>query len=126
MDIDETHNGTRAVQVPPFTPPQLLQFPFFDKSIEEYLNQFGESALLSRDDNIKKVNACVGSSSDKFRPAICSTTRGVGKTAFIEAIGMQKVKPELKNSLITEAISVGRILSLDFCLVCCKNCCFNS
>ena len=103
---------------PPFTSSDLQQlpiFPFFDPVIEDYLNYFGDSALLSRDDNIKKVNACIRSRlSDKYQPIICSTSRGMGKTAFMEAIGMQKVKPELKNQLISEALSCGRILSFDF------------
>lgn len=106
MDIDV---------VPPFISSDLTQFPFFDPVIEQYLKYFGDSALLSRDSNIKQVNVYIGNrSSDKYQPIICSTSRGIGKTAFMEAIGMQNVKPELKNQLITEALSCGRILSFDF------------
>lgn len=103
------------VDVPPFTSKNLQQFPFFDPIIEEYLNYFGDSALLSRDENIKQVNNNIRSRlSDKYHPIICSTSRGMGKTAFMEAVGMQKVKPELENELITEALAYGRILSFDF------------
>jgi hypothetical protein len=51
---------------------------------------------------------------DKYQPIICSTSRGMGKTAFMEAIGMQLVKRQLKNQLIMDALAYGRILSFDF------------
>jgi hypothetical protein len=38
----------------------------------------------------------------------------MGKTAFMEAVGMQLVKPHLKNQLIMDALAYGRILSFDF------------
>ena len=51
---------------------------------------------------------------EKYQPIICSTSRGMGKTAFMEAIGMQHVKENLKNNLIIDALQYGRILSFDF------------
>jgi hypothetical protein len=90
-------------------------FPFFDPTIEMYLKHFGESALLARDDVINQVNDIISKRIlDKYQPIICSTSRGMGKTAFMEAVGMQLVKPHLKNQLIMDALAYGRILSFDF------------
>ena len=47
---------------------------------------------------------------EKYQPIICSTIRGMGKTAFMEAVGMQLVKSDLENKRITEALAYGRIL----------------
>ena len=47
---------------------------------------------------------------EKYQPIICSTIRGMGKTAFLEAVGMQLVKSDLENKRITEALAYGRIL----------------
>jgi hypothetical protein len=90
-------------------------FPFFDPDIEEYLKHFGENALLARDDVINQVNHIISRRIvEKYQPILCSTSRGMGKTAFMEAIGMQLVKPHLKNQLIMDALAYGRILSFDF------------
>jgi hypothetical protein len=40
----------------------------------------------------------------------------MGKTAFMEAIGMQAVKPELQNQLIMDGIATGRKNRFYFCL----------
>ncbi|KAI8895715.1 hypothetical protein BC833DRAFT_659886 [Globomyces pollinis-pini] len=90
-------------------------FPFFDPVIEKYLRSLGEDALLARDDSIKKVNHVIAYRDvEKYQPIICSTSRGMGKTAFLEAIGMQLVKECLQNNLILDAFKYGRILSFDF------------
>ncbi|KAJ2989494.1 hypothetical protein HDV02_004970 [Globomyces sp. JEL0801] len=90
-------------------------FPFFDPMIEEYLNHFGDNALLARDNVIHEVNEIISKREvEKYLPIICSTSRGMGKTAFMEAVGMQLVKPHLKNQLIMDALAYGRILSFDF------------
>ena len=82
---------------------QLSQFPFFDPVIEKYLKHFGESALLARDDVINQVNAYIANRDvEKYQPIVCSTSRGMGKSAFIEAIGMQLVKTQLQNQLIMD------------------------
>ena len=94
------------IDIPLFDPSvfrtrQLPQFPFFDPVIEKYLKHFGESALLARDDVINQVNAYIANRDvEKYQPIVCSTSRGMGKSAFIEAIGMQLVKPQLQNQLI--------------------------
>ena len=83
--------------------------------IEKYLNHFGENALLARDNVINQVNQIISMREvEKYLPIICSTSRGMGKTAFMEAVGMQLVKPHLKNQLIMDALAYGRILSFDF------------
>lgn len=94
----------------------MLEFPFFDINVEAYLKTVGPTALLARDDCIKKVNECVSDRLifDKYHPIICSTSRGMGKTAFMEAIGMRIVKPELRNGFIQEAHAYGRVVSFDF------------
>ncbi|KAJ2988764.1 hypothetical protein HDV02_005417 [Globomyces sp. JEL0801] len=51
---------------------------------------------------------------DKYQPIICSTSRGMGKTVFMEAVGMQLVKNNLKNQRIVDALAYGRIISFDF------------
>ena len=90
-------------------------FPFFDPMIEKYLNHFGDKALLARDNVINQVNHIISKREvEKYQPIICSTSRGMGKTAFMEAVGMQLVKPHLKNQLIMDALAYGRILSFDF------------
>jgi hypothetical protein len=64
-------------------------FPFFDPTIEEHLQHFGENALLGRDHVIEKVNKIISIRVfEKYQPIICSTSRGMGKTAFMEAIGL--------------------------------------
>ena len=90
-------------------------FPFFDPMIEKYLNHFGDNALLARDNVINQVNQIISKREvEKYQPIICSTSRGMGKTAFMEAVGMQPVKPHLKNQLIMDALQNGRIVSFDF------------
>jgi hypothetical protein len=90
-------------------------FPFFDPMIENYLSHFGDNALLARDNVINQVNQIISKREvEKYQPIICSTSRGMGKTAFMEAVGMQLVKPHLKNQLIMDALAYGRILSFDF------------
>ncbi|KAJ3307771.1 hypothetical protein HDV04_002607, partial [Boothiomyces sp. JEL0838] len=90
-------------------------FPFFDRSIEEYLRHQGEEALLGRDDHIEQVNTIISTRNvEKYQPIICTTSRGMGKTTFMEAIGLQAVKPNLKNQMIMDALAYGRILSFDF------------
>ncbi|KAI9333824.1 hypothetical protein BDR26DRAFT_867781 [Obelidium mucronatum] len=110
--------------VPPFNPNRPnnnIFYPFFDRVIEKYLTRFGDTALFGRDSEIQKANAIISSClGETFRPIICSTSRGMGKTAFLAAIGMQAVKPSLKLDLISKlrAYAVhrtyGRILSFDF------------
>jgi hypothetical protein len=81
-------------------------------------------ALLARDNVIKQVNQIISKRRvEKYQPIICSTSRGMGKTAFMEAVGMQLVKPHLKNQLIIDALAYGRILSFDFAGACSRNCC---
>jgi hypothetical protein len=90
-------------------------FPFFDPMIEKYLNHFGDNALLARENIINQVNHIISKREvEKYQPIICSTSRGMGKTAFMEAVGMQLVKPHLKTQLIMDALAYGRILSFDF------------
>ncbi|KAI8901443.1 hypothetical protein BC833DRAFT_562459 [Globomyces pollinis-pini] len=90
-------------------------FPFFDPMIEKYLIHFGDNALLATDNVIHEVNQIISKRVvEKYLPIICSTSRGMGKTAFMEAVGMQLVKPHLKNQLIMDALAYGRILSFDF------------
>jgi hypothetical protein len=90
-------------------------FPFFDSSVVDYLKRFKDDALVGRDDQIRQVNEILSYRAiDKYHPLICSTSRGMGKTAFMVAIGMQAVKLELKNPLILDAIATGRIISFDF------------
>ncbi|KAJ3324660.1 hypothetical protein HDV06_006553, partial [Boothiomyces sp. JEL0866] len=91
-----------------YQPRNNQYFPFFDPMIENYLKHFGESALLARDNVINQREV------EKYQPIICSTSRGMGKTVFMEAVGMQLVKPHLKNQLIIDALKYGRILSFDF------------
>ncbi|KAI8906686.1 hypothetical protein EDD86DRAFT_270967 [Gorgonomyces haynaldii] len=98
-----------------YKPRETKIFPFFDPVVEEYLNLFGDNALLARDNAIKQVNEIVSNrQTEKYKPIICGTSRGMGKTAFMEAIGKQYVKPELKCELIGEALAYGRVLSFDF------------
>ena len=93
-----------------------LYFPFFDPAIEMYLKHFREPVLLARDTAIEKVNMIISKRRmvEKYQPIICSTSRGMGKTAFMEAVGMQLVKPNLKSKSIEDAVKYGRILSFDF------------
>ena len=115
MEVDSFPPSIPSV---PFDPAQFGNrrlFPFFDYSIEKYLKYFGESALLGRDNVIKQVNTAISRRFvEKYQPIICSTSRGMGKTALMEAIGMQLVKPNLKNKLLGDALAYGRILSFDF------------
>ncbi|KAI8903321.1 hypothetical protein EDD86DRAFT_97995 [Gorgonomyces haynaldii] len=98
-----------------YKPRETKIFPFFNPVVEEYLNFFGDKALLARDNAIKQVNAIAEDRfPQKYQPIICTTSRGMGKTAFMEAIGKQYVKPELKCELIGEALAYGRVLSFDF------------
>jgi hypothetical protein len=92
-----------------------ITFPFFQSNGESYLN------LLGRDDVVKQINTIVLPDPNnrlarrqKYWPIIISTSRGMGKTFLLKMIGMQKMKAELKNVLIEEAGSCGRILSFDF------------
>ena len=91
-----------------------VDIPNFDP--RQFTNYFKENALVGRDDQIKKVNEHIYSlrEREKYTPIICSTSRGMGKTAFMQAIGMQSVKENLKNKWILDAIATGRILSFDF------------
>ena len=111
-----TTRNEMDVDIPNFDPTKFeVTFPFFESSITDYLKYFKEDALVGRDDQIRKVNDIISDRSfDKYRPIICSTSRGMGKTAFMEAIGIQTVKSELKNQLILDAMSTGRIISFDF------------
>ncbi|KAI9314698.1 hypothetical protein BDR26DRAFT_887074 [Obelidium mucronatum] len=106
------------VDVQPFDPNRPsnnIFYPFFDRVVEKYLTRFGDTALFGRDSEIQKANAIISSRlGDKFRPIICSTSRGMGKTAFLGAIGMQAVKPSLKLDLMSKSRAYGRILSFDF------------
>jgi len=77
--------------------------------------------LLGRDDVVKQINNIVLPDPNdrrvrrqKYWPIIVSTSRGMGKTFLLKMIGMQKMKAEVKNILIEEAGSCGRILSFDF------------
>ena len=51
---------------------------------------------------------------EKYWPIIISTSRGMGKTFFLKKFGMQKIKDDLKTSIIENGLSSGRILSFDF------------
>ena len=83
------------IDIPLFEPSvcqSIAYFPFFEPGIETYLKHVGENALLARDDQIMKVNEIISKRIlDKYQPIICSTSRGMGKTAFKEAIGMQSL-----------------------------------
>ena len=100
------------IDFPPFVPPQTPQvvFPFFAPNGESYLN------LLGRDDVVKRINDITDREQprQKYWPIIISTSRGMGKTFLLKMIGMQKVKEELKNPLIQDAIACGRVLSFYF------------
>jgi hypothetical protein len=105
------------VDMPMFEPSKFeLTFPFFDSGISDYLKHSKEDALVGREMQIRKVNRIIDRREiyDKYQPIICTTSRGMGKTAFMTAIGMQMVKSELKNKLILDAIHSGRVLSFDF------------
>lgn len=104
------------VDVPLFDPTKFeVSFPFFESTILDYLKTFKEDALVGRDIQISRVNHIISIRNlDKYNPIICSTSRGMGKTAFLAAVGMQKVKAEMRNPLILDAIATGRILSFDF------------
>jgi hypothetical protein len=108
------------IDIPPFNPAiyqsgNNAHFPFIDYDIEKYLVHFGESAPLSSDEIITQVNVIISKLSvEKYQPIICITSRGMGKTAFLEDVGMQLVKFKLKNKLIMDAFAYGRILSFDF------------
>jgi hypothetical protein len=127
LNIRTTPGNAMDIDVPQFDPVQYRSkenqyFPFFDAAIEKYLQELGEDALLARDDNIKRVNTIISRRHiEKYQPIICSTSRGMGKTAFMEAIGMQLVKPGLKNQLIMDALAYGRILSFDFASAAAEN-----
>ena len=104
------------IDLPPFDPASYqIFFPFFVHNGESYLT------LLGRDDVVKQINSIVLldpnnrlAQRQKYWPIIISTSRGMGKTFLLKMIGMQKMKAELKNVLIEEAGSCGRILSFDF------------
>ena len=92
-----------------------VQFPFFESNGDSYL------PLLGRDDVVCSINNITLpdpnnrlSRRQKYWPIIISTSRGMGKTFLLKMIGMQKVKEELQNVLIQEALSCGRIISFDF------------
>jgi hypothetical protein len=92
-----------------------ISYPFFEPNGESFLT------LLGRDDVVNDINNVVlpdpnnrRVKSQKYMPIIISTSRGMGKTFLLKMIGMQKLKAELKNVMIVEAGSCGRILSFDF------------
>jgi hypothetical protein len=93
----------------PFDPAsyQTTFFPFFEPNGDSYLT------LLGRDDGVNKINDIVlpdpnnrGVLRQKYWPIIISSSRGMGKTFSIKMIALQKIKAELKNVLIEEAISL--------------------
>jgi hypothetical protein len=95
--------------------PYQVFFPFFESNGESYLT------LRGRDDVVKQINDTVQFDPknrrvvrQKYWPIVISTSRGMGKTFLLKMIGLQKVKDELKNDLIVESASCGRILSFDF------------
>ena len=105
-----------AIAFPPFDPKSYqVSFPFFVPNGESHLN------LLERDNVVAEINEVVlpnrktrSNKNEKYWPIIISTSRGMGKTFLLKMVGMQKVKKELKNVIIEEALSCGRILSFDF------------
>jgi hypothetical protein len=118
MDVDVP---TPVKVVPPifdkvvYSSKNLPLFPFFDAEVEKYLKFHGKGVLLARDGAINQINTIIKNRNiAKYQPIICSTSRGMGKTSFMEAIAMQLVKPELENELMSEALLCGRILSFDF------------
>ena len=105
------------VDFPKFNPQEFeVEFPFFDPLISKNLEKFGDDALVGREVQVNDVNKYIDHTNtfEKYRPIICTASRSMGKTAFLEAIGLQAVKEELKNKLILDAIATGRILSFDF------------
>ena len=101
-----------SIQIPPFDPAKYkgVKFLFMEaENGESYLNTLG------RDDIINNINTNIHDlSTQKYRPIIISTSRGMGKTFLLKVIGMQKLKPELKSRLIENAISCGRVISYNF------------
>ena len=105
------------IDFPPFVPPAEPQvmFPFFQPNGESFLT------LLGRDDVLERINEILlpvpqdrQMRPQKYWPIIISTSRGMGKTFLLKMVGMQKVKAELKNVWIEDAIQCGRVLSFDF------------
>jgi hypothetical protein len=103
MEVDEP-------EVPPFDPSQYkVEFPFFKFSRRE-----NELTLLGRNATLEQINIDLMSDGEKYMPIIVATSRGMGKTFLLKALGSQRVPEEHKNKRIQDALSTGRILSFDF------------
>ena len=86
-----------------------VSFPFFAPNGERYLT------VLNRDDvfwSLKNVSRDMNS--QKFKPIIISTSRGMGKTFLLKMIGEQKYSKDMQSPKVVDAIQCGRILSFDF------------
>ncbi|KAI3656133.1 hypothetical protein MP638_000601 [Amoeboaphelidium occidentale] len=99
------------VDFPAFKPENYkIEFPFFAKNGEEYLN------VIARNDVLKIINENVKdrANSQKYRPIVISTSRGMGKTFLLKVFGLQKVPDHLNCPEVLYAGRCGRILSFDF------------
>ena len=84
---------------PPFDPSKYkVEFPFFAlEPVDERIT------LRGRDETLSEINAESRLRLQKFRPFIISTSRGMGKTFFLKAVGSQRVPENLKNPRIQAA-----------------------
>ena len=90
-----------------------LLFPFFLANGDSYLTLLNRDAVLTEIKNIFPDNRSTGL--QKYQPIIISTSKGMGKTFLLKMIGSQKIgREELRSKRISDAISLGRIISFDF------------
>ena len=93
------------------------EYKYIEVHISKYLKRYGSKALIGRDDLIAKINNVIAERNvGKYRPIIISTSRGMGKSALMAAVGLQHVKKELENELIRDALDSGRVITFDFSL----------
>jgi hypothetical protein len=105
MEVDEP-------EVPPFDPSLYkVEFP----SLDFYPGE-DRVTLQGRDETLFDINLIFKTVPEKFRPIIISTSRGMGKTFLLKAVGSQRVPGHLKNKRIQAALDTGRIVSFDFSL----------
>lgn len=89
---------TRSLCVVHFLTRQSLKCLFHsDSSVTNYFKyDRQEDVLVGRDDHFRELNNLI-----KWRmlDIICCTSRVMGKTAFMVAVGMQMMKLELKKTV---------------------------
>ncbi|KAJ3193723.1 hypothetical protein HDU82_002721, partial [Entophlyctis luteolus] len=98
------------VLVHPFDPTSYRpEFPFFiSPDSNEHLT------LLGRDEVVRRINQAIDNRSGwpKYMPFIISTSRGMGKTFLLKAIGSQRLKQELKSPFFVEAATLAEFYHL--------------